>query len=101
MHVHEYINSSQEGNIIEEENVFSYYDREIIYQLIMNTKDKRKHIEVAGFKTRNNNRKGINNKRKAKFVELIEMQNEKARKEITEELQKIYGKLSVLFWSLP
>ena len=100
MHVREYINSSQEGNVIEEENVLSYYDREILYQLIMDTKDKRKYIEVAGFKTKNNKR-GLNNKRKAKFVELVEMQNEKTRKEITEELQKIYGKLSVLFWSLP
>ena len=101
MHVCKYINSSQEGIVIEEENVLSYYDREIIYQLIMNTKDKRKHIEVAGFKTSNNNKRRLNGKRKTKFVELIEMNDRGARKEITEEVQKKHGGLPVFFWSLP
>lgn len=100
MHIREYINSPQEGIVIEEENVLSYYNREIIYQLIMNTNDERKYIEVAGFKS-GNNKRGINNERKVKFVELVGMQDDKAKKEISEELQKKYGKIAVLFWSLP
>lgn len=102
MHVCEYIVPSQEGIVIEEENVISYYNREVRYLLRLSLEGNRRFLEVAGFKTRNNKRR-INNKRKVKFVELIGMgkEDEKARKEITEELQKIYGKLSVLFWSLP
>ena len=99
MHIREYINSPQEGIVVEEENVLSYYNREIIYRLIMDN-NERKHIEVAGFRS-GNNKRGINNERKAKFVELVGMQDEKARKEITKELQEKYGGIAVLFWSLP